>query len=411
MLDPAAIVRRNCAGEYRGRKDVAAIRMGAVCIVPTSLRSLSVLRAVPVVLLLALSLTACSKSSKPADAKGTATPASAAATPANASATPAPPEAAPTAAKPGADDPPPSSAFVKPVPAELPSVVAKVNGESVTKQDVQKALTGLEQQNGGPVPPTERDRIVRALVEQMVGFKLLLQESQARKVAVTDQEIDARMTAIRQQFPTEDAFKNALSQQKVTLDQVRTEQRQQLMINRLLENEVGPKTAVAPADIEKAYKEHPEAFQQGPQVRASHILIKVPENADASVKAEALAKATKVLKSARAGKDFAALAKEFSEDPGSAAQGGDLGFFSANQMVPQFSDAAFKMKPGSISDVVETQFGYHIIKVVEKKPGRTVKLEEVRPQIEQQLVQMNRQREVQAFVQSLRQKGKIEIFI
>jgi peptidyl-prolyl cis-trans isomerase C len=358
-------------------------------------------------LLVALSLTACSKSSTPAETKNPATTATGAAAPATAAA----PGATPKGATPGADEPPPSAAFVKPVPAELPTVVAKVNGESVTKQDIQKALTGLEQQNGGPVPPTERDRVVRAVVDQVVSFKLLLQESQARKVAVTDQEIDARMTAIRQQFQTEDAFKNALSQQKVTLDQVRTEQRQQLMINRLLENEVGPKAAVTTADIEKAYKEHPEAFQQGPQVRASHILIKVPEDADAGVKAEALAKATQVLKSARAGKDFAALAKEFSQDPGSAAQGGDLGFFSANQMVPQFSDAAFKLKPGAISDVVETQFGYHIIKVVEKKAGRTVKLEEVRPQIEQQLLQMNRQREVQAFVEALRQKGKIEIFI
>jgi peptidyl-prolyl cis-trans isomerase C len=118
-----------------------------------------------------------------------------------------------------------------------------------------------------------------------------------------------------------------------------------------------------------------------------------------------------VLKSARAGKDFAALAKEFSQDPGSAAQGGDLGFFAAQQMVPEFSNAAFKLKPGAISDIVETQFGYHIIKVIEKQPARTVKLEEVRPQLEQQLLQANRQREVQAFVQALRQKGKIEVFI
>jgi parvulin-like peptidyl-prolyl isomerase len=146
-------------------------------------------------------------------------------------------------------------------------------------------------------------------------------------------------------------------------------------------------------------------------VRANHILISVPADADASVKAEALAKATKILKDARGGKDFAALAKEFSQDPGSAAQGGDLGFFAANQMVPPFSDVAFKLKPGSISDVVETQFGYHIIKVVEKQPSHTVKLDEARPRIEQQLKQMNGQRETQAFIESLRHKGKIEILI
>jgi len=219
------------------------------------------------------------------------------------------------------------------------------------------------------------------------------------------------LAAIKQRFPSEDAFKTELANQKVTLDQVRNMQRQQMMVQKLLEAEVGTKAAVTATEIEKVYKENPTAFQLPDQVHASHILITVPPDGDAAVKAEALAKATSVLKSARGGKDFAALAKEFSQDPGSAAQGGDLGFFAAGQMVPQFSDAAFKLKPGTISDVVETQFGYHIIKVIEKRPGRTVKLEEARPQIEKQLQQSNRNRETAAFVQSLRQKGKIEVFI
>ena len=369
------------------------------------------LRAFPVAVIVALSVTACSKSGTSTPNSGTGTtassPAGTAAPPAAATApppvTPAPP--------PGAADPPPTSALIKPVPAQLPNVVARINGETVTKGELEKQLTALERKNGGPVPAAERDRIVRGLLDQMIGFKLLLQESQSRKVAVTDPEVDARIASIRQQFPSEDAFKNAMTAQQVTLDQVRTEQRQQMMINRLLETEVGPKAAVTPKDIEKAYAEHPELFQVPPRVRASHILITVPENADAAVKAAALAKATSVLKSARAGKDFAALAKEFSQDTGSAAQGGDLGFFAANQMVPQFSDAAFKLKPGSISEIVETQFGYHIIKVVEKQPTRTVKLEEARPQLERELAQAKRAQETQAFVQALRQKGKIEVFI
>jgi peptidyl-prolyl cis-trans isomerase C len=373
-----------------------------------------VFRAFPVAVIVALSLAACSKSGTATPGSGTgATASSPAGTPAPPAAVTATPPAtpAPPAPPPGAADPPPSAALIKPVPAQLPNVLAKINGETVTKGELEKALTALEQQNGGPVPASDRDRIVRGLLDQMIGFKLLLQESQSRKVAVTDPEVDARIASIRQQFPSEDAFKNAMAAQKVTLDQVRAEQRQQMMINRLLETEVGPKAAVTPKDVEKAYAEHPELFQVPPRVRASHILITVPENADAAVKAAALAKATSVLKSARAGKDFAALAKEYSQDPGSAAQGGDLGFFAANQMVPPFSDAAFKLKPGSISDIVETQFGYHIIKVIEKQPTRTVKLEEARPQLEKELTQAKRAQETQAFVQALRQKGKIEVFI
>src|SRR6186713_697809 len=153
-----------------------------------------VLRAFPVAVIVALSVTACSKSGTPTPNSGTGTTASspagtAAAPPAAATApppvTPAPP--------PGAADPPPTSALIKPVPAQLPNVVARINGETVTKGELEKQLTVLERQNGGPVPAAERDRIVRGLLDQMIGFKLLLQESQSRKVAVTDPEVDARI--------------------------------------------------------------------------------------------------------------------------------------------------------------------------------------------------------------------------
>src|SRR4029079_4413241 len=128
-------------------------------------------------------------------------------------------------------------------------------------------------------------------------------------------------------------------------------------------------------------------------------------------KTKARQKAEGLLKQIKAGGDFAALAKANSEDPGSAIQGGDLGYFSPGQMVPQFNDVAFKLAPGAVSDLVETQFGFHIIKVTEKQTARTVPLDEVRPQVQQFLENQNRQRETQAFVAGLRAKGKIEILI
>jgi peptidyl-prolyl cis-trans isomerase C len=219
------------------------------------------------------------------------------------------------------------------------------------------------------------------------------------------------MQQIRSRFPDEQAFNAALAEQKLTVEKVRTQNRQEMAVTKLLQAEVEAKSAVTPADVEKAYRENPDAFKVPEQVRASHILIKVDEGADAAMKADALGRANSVLKSAKAGKDFAALAKEFSQDPGSAAQGGDLGFFPPGQMVGPFNDVAFSLRPGTISGIVETQFGYHIIKVVEKKPGRTVPLEEARTQIEQRLLDMNRQRHVAAFVKSLRDKAKVEVLI
>ncbi len=356
-------------------------------------------RALPFVVLILLA--ACSKES------ATETPAAAT----DATSPPAADGAAPGATPPGVDgDPLPAAAVVKPVPEKLPDVVARINGENLGRTELEDAVRAIEGQNG-PIPATERDRIYRALLDRLIGSRLLLQESKARKVAVTKEELDERMAMIRQQFPTEQAFKEALSAQKVSLQKVEADQREQLMVSKMLQAELGAKVAVNDADIARTYKENAAAFQVPERVKASHILITVSPTATSDEKAEALTRATSVLKSARAGKDFAELAKEFSQDPGSAAQGGDLGFFAAEQMVPPFSQAAFKLKTGGISDIVETQFGYHIIKVTGREAARTVPLAEAREQIEQRLSAQNRDREMQAFVGALRQRGKIEVFI
>ena len=122
------------------------------------------------------------------------------------------------------------------------------------------------------------------------------------------------------------------------------------------------------------------------------------------------ARTADILKEVAAGKDFAALAKQYSQD-GSAAQGGDLGYFGRGQMVAPFENAAFALQPGQTSELVETQFGYHIIRVTEKQAARTMTLDEVRPQLEQFLQARTRQEQTQAFVETLRAKGKVEIFI
>jgi peptidyl-prolyl cis-trans isomerase C len=317
-------------------------------------------------------------------------------------ATPAKAGAAQTAATP---TPP------KPVPAQLPDVLARVNGETVSKSDFDRAVTAVEARAGGPVPPEQRDQVLRGVLDQLVGYKVLAQETKTRKVAVPDAEVDARINQIRGQFPNEEAFTQMLAQRKLTLEQVKSDARQDMAIAKMIEDEIGTKVAVKPEQITDFYAKNPDQFKEGESVRASHILIAVPKGADAATKAQARAKAEGVLKEVKAGKDFGALAKANSADPGSAANGGDLGFFQQGQMVGPFNDAAFSLAPGTTSDLVETDFGFHIIKVAEKKPGRTIPLEEVKPQVEQYLQQLNRTEQTEAFVNSLKAKGKIEILI
>jgi peptidyl-prolyl cis-trans isomerase D len=141
------------------------------------------------------------------------------------------------------------------------------------------------------------------------------------------------------------------------------------------------KTVVPPADIERAYNANIEQYSTPEQIRVSHILLKTEGKDDAAVKA----RVEELLKQARAGADFADLAKKNSEDEGSAKNGGDLDYFRRGRMVPEFEQVAFSLEPGQISDPVKTSFGYHIIKVVDKKPGTTRPLAEVRQQISDQL--------------------------
>jgi peptidyl-prolyl cis-trans isomerase C len=306
---------------------------------------------------------------------------------------------------------PPAAPAIKPVPAELPDVVARVNGEAISKSDFEKAVQNIEANAGGPVPPDQRDRVYRGVLDQMIGFRLLIQESKNRKTVVPDGELDKRVAQIRSRFPSEEAFKQALEQQNVTVEQLRTDALNDMLVGTMLQAEVAPKVTVTPEQVNDFYQKNPTQFQQPERVRASHILISFPQNADEAAKKEARTKAAEILKEVKAGKDFAALAKQHSTDPGSGSNGGDLGFFQKGQMVPPFEEAAFALKPGETSDLVESQFGVHIIRMVDRQPGRTVPIDEVRPKIQQYLEGQGRQQQTQVFVDALKAKGKIEIFI
>jgi len=348
-----------------------------------------VLRAIPLTLFLVLTLAAAACSKGPAtDAGTTAQPAAAGST------------------QPGTPAEP-----IKPIPEKLPEVIARVNGEAVSRKEIEDYVHNLEGRAGGPVPAEQRDRVYRGIIDQIVGYKLLVQEAKARKIVVPDNEVNAKIDEVKKQFPSEDLFMQTLIDRKLTLDQMKADARRDIAISRMIDAEIASRIALKPSQVEDFYKNNQDQFTQPERVRASHILIAFPEGADAAAKAQAKTKAQKVLTDDKAGKDFAALAREHSQDPGNAPNGGDLGFFPQGQMVGPFNDVAFSLKPGATSGLVETQFGYHIIRVAEEQPGRTVPLEEVRPKVEQYLQNQNKETETDAFVKSLRAKGKVEILI
>jgi peptidyl-prolyl cis-trans isomerase C len=302
-------------------------------------------------------------------------------------------------------------AAVKPVPAQLPDVIARINGTPIDRGEFERAVKSLEAQAGGPVPPDRRDGIYRQMVDQLVALKLLSQESVAKKVNVPDADVDGKVAQVRGQFPNEQAFTAALAERQITPDKLKAEIKQQLQAMKLVETEIGPTVTVTDADVSDFYTKNPDKFQEPEAVHAAHILIRNPENADDAAKKKARTEAQSVLAQIKKGGDFAALAKQHSQDPGSAANGGDLGFVPKGQTVPAFEQAAFALKPGQISGVVESPFGFHIIKLIAHRDGRAVPLQEVKAQIEQFLKQQKMQEKTAAYVEKLKAKAKVEILM
>jgi peptidyl-prolyl cis-trans isomerase C len=315
---------------------------------------------------------------------------------------------APAAAGQAAPLQPPAPA--KPVPAQLPDVIARVNGEPLKKEDFDRMVKTIEARAGRPIPPERRDEILRGALDQLITYTLLSQESQKRGVKVEPAEIDAKMGQLKSQFPTQEAFDKALKERGMTADSLRKDALVDLSVSKLMDAEVATIPGPSDADAKDFYDKNQDKFKEEEQVRASHILVKVDESADPATKQKARAKIDGVLKQVKAGGDFAKLAQENSDD-GSASQGGDLNYFGKGQMVGPFDKVAFELKPGQISDVVQTQFGYHIIKVVDKKTGRTVPFEEAQAKIKDYLTGQKKQQHADTFIESLKKKSKIEVLI
>jgi peptidyl-prolyl cis-trans isomerase C len=248
------------------------------------------------------------------------------------------------------------------------------------------------------------------VLDELVTYTVLSQETRARNVAVTDVEVDSAVKQMRARMGTDEDFKKALDARGMTLDKLKADTKVDISINKMVEAEVATQPPPTDAQVRDFYDKNPDKFKQDEAVRASHILFRVEENADAATKKKVMDEAQGVLKQARGGADFAELAKKHSAD-GSAAQGGDLNFFTRGQMVPPFDQAAFAMKPGEISDIVTTQFGYHIIKVTERRPPSTVPFEQVSERIKEFLTQQQKQQKADGFIQGLKQKAKIEVLV
>jgi peptidyl-prolyl cis-trans isomerase C len=246
------------------------------------------------------------------------------------------------------------------------------------------------------------------LINSLVEQELLYQECQAQGISVDPSIIDADFENFKKQFKNEEDYQKQIKDLNYTEDVLKSQIKKTKIIQQLIEKNVVSTIVIPDSELKAYYDSHPDEFKRPERARARHILVKVDANASEADKTAARKKIDGIQAQLKKGGDFAKLATENSDCP-SSKNGGDLGFFTRGQMVKPFEDAAFALKPGGVSGVVETQFGYHIIKLEEKEPAASLSFEQVKDELQQKLKQSKVRDALKAYIESIKNKGKVEI--
>jgi len=290
--------------------------------------------------------------------------------------------------------------------------IANVNGSVITQADLFREIERVKQQaarSGQFLDESMMLKLKNDVLEGLIDQELLYQESIKNGVKVDNGLIEKEWGRIADQFPSEIELNKALTSQNLSEAIIRRQIERGLAINQLINDKIVDKINVSPKEIRDYYDNNPKAFMEPEEIRASHILIKVEPNADQAQRDSALNKIKELQSRLQNGEDFASLAKEFSEGP-SKTGGGDLGKFKRGQMVKPFEDAAFALKRGEISDVVETKFGFHLIKVFEKNPETLIDYEKVKVKLENYIRQGKTQDRIKVYLIELEREAKIVRF-
>jgi peptidyl-prolyl cis-trans isomerase C len=292
-------------------------------------------------------------------------------------------------------------------------MVAVVNGTIITQGEFDRVLNyelRRAAQSGQQIPDAQMPKIENSVLDSLIVGELLFQESKKQGIEVKPETVTEQLAVVKQRFPSEVEFKKALEENKLTESKIKTDIKRDMAIQQLIDKEIDQKVQITDEEGKAFYDTNPQLFQQPERVKASHILIKVDEGASEEQKAEARKKIKEVQQKVQKGEDFAELAKTYSEGP-SAPRGGDLDFFGRGQMVKPFEDAAFSMESNETSDIVETKFGYHLIKVVDKQPAKKIAYADVKDRINKHLKDQKLRTERQLYFDKLKKDAKIEKFL
>ncbi len=297
---------------------------------------------------------------------------------------------------------------------DLTKTLAKIDNMKVTEKELKTYLDFLEKQNSTAIPAKNDPQytvLKQNLLDSIIVLKLIQKSGQANYYVITDKDINDEIIKLKSNYKSEEEFNNQLKDNKITLKFLSQQIKNQLLRDKIFAD-ITKNVTVSDDDIKKYYEDNKDTLFTVPyQIRVSHILIKFPVEQGKEIseadKKKAKDKILEIQDKLNKGEDFAELAKKYSDDSVSGPSGGDIGFISKGQTIPEFENAAFSLEIGQISDIVETTYGYHLIKVTDKQDSYVKQFDDVKETIKSYLITAEQTKAWEEFIYSLVEKAKI----
>jgi parvulin-like peptidyl-prolyl isomerase len=303
-----------------------------------------------------------------------------------------------------------SAAFAAEIPPAT-DMAALVNGAVISVGDFRSELARvlrLRKKNEQELEPALLAQTKKEALETLIGRELLYQESRREAISIKDADVDAEIVKLRNQFPREEDFDASLGKLNLSRETITRQIRRGMEIQSLIDAKFSSKTAVKENDLQNYYDKHQDAYSQPEQVRLSHILVKSGTMINNTGKSSGRSRIEEIQRMLTQGGDFDLLARQ-SDDSATTANGGDLGYFTPGQLGKDLEFAAFSLKTGQFSPIVEDRFGYHILKVTERRTAGVRSFDEVREIVSRQLQRERTISELTPYLKRLREAARVEI--
>ncbi len=292
----------------------------------------------------------------------------------------------------------------------IPEVIAKIDGVPVSKESYVRALAGFERNMkkiGKPINQQMLDKLKGSIIENIINTETLARQARKDGIIIDSSKVEERLASMKGNFPDEKHFDQALAGLGLTRDQLKKEIAKTMSVQALLRRKILDAIAITDEQVRDYYDLNQLEFETEEKVHCAHILLKFDKNATDEEKAKVKVKIEGILEKIKQGSDFGELARANSKDKRSAEKGGDLGELSRRQLIPEVAEVAFTLEPGEVSGIVESRFGYHILKVFKRIPQGITPFEKAREKIKQRLKSKQAQSKIREYVDNLRKEMNV----